>query len=276
MLVQSNRKYYHTRHQVQVQQGLYGPRPRPTFMGLPPEIREMIYIPVLSGLKLQSCSTQICYPKVLASSSESDKKSLAILCVNKQVNLEACRHLLRECDLYFLNQEFHVFHERHVHKRHVNSVPRPRLSKDMYQEIRTIWITTAHVRSWDHYAGLKSLGCLRLINIEHEMKDDDSKHLLTHLTCKQNYDRDPKSIVVGEDLGSLIGLTADEIVGLDSDSENERAIPKLRPVVAKDDRMQTSSEFTSTSDSHLAELASLQPTKSWAPCSSYNHKDNGT
>lgn len=100
----------------------------------------------------------------------------------------------------------------------------------MHQEIRTIWITTAHVRSWDHHAGLKSLRSLRLINIEHNMTGDSRGRLLKHLTCVRNYGRDPRSVVDNQDRRHLVNLS----VHPDGGFLNERTTPKLRPIVAKD------------------------------------------
>lgn len=194
-------------------------------MGLPPEVREMIYMHVFAGLKLQSCSTQVCYPKVLASSSDSDKKSLAILCVNKQINRESCALLLQRCDPYFLNRPFHVFRETHLHY-----VPRQRLGKAMYQEIRTIWITTEHLRSWDQHGGLKCLSNVRLINIDQGVIGGQ---LFRHLTCALKHRRDPRSFVSIQDRRSLVDLSVKRMLGPGGGADL-RITPGLRPIVAKD------------------------------------------
>lgn len=152
----------------------------------------------------------MCYPTVLESSSEHDKRALGILCTNKQIRNEALENLLHNCEMYFLNRDFQVLYEEHKH-HHGKGM---RLPKKMYQNLRTIWITTAHLKSWTQHAVLKALNSLALVNVEHNMTGNKfSGYDFRHLTCVSGHGTNPLSIVNDHDRNKLINLSLQQITG---------------------------------------------------------------
>lgn len=209
MALQSKRSFYHTRHRAQLKRNEYGDAPPPTFLGIPLEVREMIYGFVFVGLKLQTCPYYVRYLKVLQCRSEQDKKALGLLCTNKQVRNEARKSLLQNCEIYFLNRRFPAPYEKHKHVQAKGM----RLPTNMYQDLRHIWITTAHLKSWNQHPVLQSLRNLTVINIEHNMSGGWLRFQYRCPTCSNIHGLNPPNRIDDEGQKELVNLSIREITG---------------------------------------------------------------
>lgn len=138
----------------------------PTLTGLPQEARDLILSEILPNRDFQTCSDKLCNPRLLGDCIVLRNGTLlSIRSVNHDLNEQCLVYMYNNNRVYIDPDKFYISLPTHMHTSEADSI----LSSTMMTEIRNIFITDKHLRTYCQNETILPFTGVRTINIEHDM-----------------------------------------------------------------------------------------------------------